>query len=47
MAVPTYAIWRGQRVRILYYFRNGLFMVLDRTDNRRLVPRGQLTFLPS
>ena len=46
MAIPVYAIWRGQRVRILHYYRNGTFMVLDRADDRRLVPREQLTFLP-
>lgn len=45
--LPRYAVYQGRRVRVLHYHRNGRFMVLDRSDERRLVRRDLLTMLPT
>lgn len=42
--VPAYAIWKGKRVRVLYYFGNNSFMVRQGGGNR-LVRRDQITFI--
>lgn len=46
--IPKYAIFRGRKVRILYYdnSKSSPFRILDRYDDQRDVRRNQLVFLP-
>lgn len=44
--LPRYAMLGKIRVKVLGYYRNNLFFVLDRGDVRRLVHRDRLVFLP-
>jgi hypothetical protein len=41
---PKYGLWRGRRVRILYYVGDGKFRILDRNDDQWTVLRTALTF---
>lgn len=46
--LPRYAIWNGNRVRIIGYSdETKKFEVLDHKDQRRMLTRAQLTFLPA
>lgn len=38
---------KTRKVRVLDYLKNGKFFILDHNDERRLVHRDQLIFLPS
>lgn len=46
--IPKYAIFRGRKVRVLYYdsSKSSPFRILDRYDDQRDVRRSQLIFLP-
>lgn len=43
---PTHAIYNGKKARVDYYHGNGRFMLIDHQDERRLVHRDRLRFLP-
>ena len=45
--IPRYALYRGKRVRILYYTPGETrpFRILDRFDQQRDAKREELTFL--
>lgn len=43
---PRTAIYRGERVRVLNYVRNGVFRCLDPRDTVRFLHSSRLTFLP-
>jgi hypothetical protein len=41
---PPAGVWKGHKIRILYYIGRGNFMVLDHKDDRRILHRNQFTF---
>lgn len=43
--IPRYAIYLKRRMRVLYYYGNNQFMLLDTDDAKRLVHRNKLTFV--
>ena len=44
---PSYCMIRGiGRCRVLSYWQNGYFRVLDKNDETRLVHRSRMKFLP-
>lgn len=45
--VPRYALYRGKRMRVLYYRSNGYFVLLGPRDERFDVHRDKFTFLKS
>lgn len=45
--LPRYALFRNRKVRIVgYYEETQKFEVFDDNDQRRMLTRSQLTFLP-
>jgi hypothetical protein len=42
---PSMGVWKGHRIRVLYYIGRGNFMVLDHKDDKRVLHRNQFNFI--
>lgn len=42
---PPYGIFRGKRIKILYYEGDGKFRILESDDTQRTLRKSQFTFV--